>query len=50
LSDDLALFGKYGSFKAATIPDPAKLVKYSFIPNIPVPSFTGKYAKTIPEQ
>ena len=43
LGDDLTLFGKYGSFSAASKPDPAKLVKYSFIPNSPVPSFTGKY-------
>jgi len=43
LSDDLTLFGTYGGFKAATKPDPMKLVKYYFIPNIPVPSFTGKY-------
>jgi hypothetical protein len=43
LSDDLTLFGKYGSFKFATNPDPTKLFKYSFIPNSPVQSFTGKY-------
>ncbi len=43
LSDDLILFGKYGTFKEATKPDPANLDKYTFIPNSPVPSFTGKW-------
>ncbi len=43
LSDDLAMFGQSGTFRAASNPDPLRLSKYDFILNSPVPSFTGKW-------
>ncbi len=43
LSDDLMVFGKFRTFTPNAGPDPLKIAKYSFIPNNPVPSFTGRW-------
>jgi hypothetical protein len=44
MSDDFMFFGKYGNFRAITVPDALQLSKYSFTVKSPVPSFTGKWA------